>query len=854
MESRYNRPSSPRGRYNNPGRASTGTFGDPYYDSSYYVRPSSPRSSVDRIGGSKQTYYTPNNSSSSRTNSLKYDSYTGRPRRNTNDHTSRPNVSSLTSLPIRTPYSPHSHLDRPASPLSQSWDKRADTYITPGPSRREHKKVYSVDDSSHKTQLVAERELIEPSRHRDSVDRGYNLTSGGRSYHNSSKPPPRLTDLNDDGYSYTDPASMYRDTEPAWRRPRAGSMDRSRPTSMILDRSTRPSAREPGPPPSTRGFDKINNAIPRPHGRAPSIERAREIPKYDPYPDTAPTRSSSTRQHAPAIHQEPREHRRDTYHDDYDRRDREVENKRHSTGGRFEDREVASRGFGIAPAANPNVTHDHHALDRQPILYPQEAVRARPQEPTSQYYTTDRAIAQMPEPRVSRERDVAPPQDNYEKRPRERESSRQEPKGFVPAAAGAAAGVAATLGAAGYMKSRDKERERESERDSSAERERERRREHDERDRRDRALDERRDDRRDRRPDERREPLPPPPPPSSATVGSAPVYAPSREDDRKPRERRHQDDERERSSRKPPSSEGSGDERPRHYVERDSERRKESAPKETALDPDEEYRRRVQQEAERSSRVTRDRDYSDSDREQDRRRRKDERDRSRGPEDRSRGPPPNTKEPASSRYDERSSSIYDANLVQEPDSLEGALVPTSKSVQIVTPPKEAPPAVKGILRKPTQKFPEDPEPIREGVAPHKDALKGKDIPVGARWTRIDRRLVNPEALEQAKERFEERMDCVIVLRVLTKQEIQKLADRTKKIREAREDDERHDRDDRDRRSHRSSRDDREDEDRDRDRERRRRYDDESDYDDLDREYQRERDRDRDRSKVLEPVR
>jgi hypothetical protein len=95
--------------------------------------------------------------------------------------------------------------------------------------------------------------------------------------------------------------------------------------------------------------------------------------------------------------------------------------------------------------------------------------------------------------------------------------------------------------------------------------------------------------------------------------------------------------------------------------------------------------------------------------------------------------------------------------------------------------------VKGILRKPTKKFPEEPEPIREGVAPLTDALKGKDIPVGARWTRIDRCLVNPEALEEAKERFEERVDCVIVLRVLTKEEIQKLADRTKEIREGRED-------------------------------------------------------------------
>jgi hypothetical protein len=122
-------------------------------------------------------------------------------------------------------------------------------------------------------------------------------------------------------------------------------------------------------------------------------------------------------------------------------------------------------------------------------------------------------------------------------------------------------------------------------------------------------------------------------------------------------------------------------------------------------------------------------------------------------------------------------------MVQEPEALDRESA--GKSVQIVEPPKEPVAPVKGILRKPTEKFPEDPEPIREGVAPHKDALKGKDIPVGARWTRIDRRLVNPEALEQAKERFEERMDCVIVLRVLTKEEIQKLADRTKKIRESR---------------------------------------------------------------------
>ncbi|KAF1828809.1 hypothetical protein BDW02DRAFT_614246 [Decorospora gaudefroyi] len=834
MESRYTRPSSPRGRYTNPGRSSTGTFADPYYDSSYYGRPSSPRTSGERVGGSHYApYYTPSTSSSSRSSNLKYDSYTARPRRNTNDMT-KPNVSTSalphTSMPIRSPYTPHSHLDRPSSPLASSYDKR-DTYITPAASRG-HKKVYSVDDSSHSTKLVAE---VEPARHRDHADRGYSLTSGGRSYHDS-KPPPRLSDLSNDGYSYTDPASMYRDTEPAWRRPRAGSLERgSRPSSMIADRPPRSSARELGPPPSTRGFDKISS-IPRTYGRSSSIERARENTKYDAYSDASLGRSSSTRSRAPAIHQEPREHRRDTYRDEYDRRDRDVENKRHSTG--FEDREVTSRGFGIA-SGHPSLAHDHHALDRQPLYPAAEPARVRSQEPSNQYYQPERAEARMPDPRTSRERDLAPPQESYDKRPRDRESGRNDSRNdsngsFVPTAAGAAAGVAATLGAAGYMKSRDKDRG--SDRDSSGERERERRKEYDERDRRDRP-----DERRERRPEGHRNSLASAPPPPAAAPAPTPDATHVPEADRKHRERRYEDDDRERSSRKAPSSEGSGDERPRHYVDRDAERRRELASKEPALDPDEEYRRRVQQEAERANRSTRDRD-SDSDREKERRRRKDERDRSRGPEDRSRASPP--RDAPSSRYNDRSSSVHDGDIVQEPETLDGAGETTSKSVQIVEPPKEPVPPVKGILRKPTAKFPEDPEPIREGVAPHKDALKGKDIPVGARWTRIDRRLVNPEALEQAKERFEERMDCVIVLRVLTKEEIQKLADRTKKIRESREDEydhDRRDRSDRDKRSHRS-RDDRDDEDRDgdrhRDRDRRRRYDNESDYDDRERERER----------------
>ena len=63
----------------------------------------------------------------------------------------------------------------------------------------------------------------------------------------------------------------------------------------------------------------------------------------------------------------------------------------------------------------------------------------------------------------------------------------------------------------------------------------------------------------------------------------------------------------------------------------------------------------------------------------------------------------------------------------------------------------------------------------------KDANKN-GIPPTARWTKIDRRLVNPAALEAGNERFEERPEFVIVLRVLTKEEIQAYALKTQEIR------------------------------------------------------------------------
>lgn len=70
-------------------------------------------------------------------------------------------------------------------------------------------------------------------------------------------------------------------------------------------------------------------------------------------------------------------------------------------------------------------------------------------------------------------------------------------------------------------------------------------------------------------------------------------------------------------------------------------------------------------------------------------------------------------------------------------------------------------------------------------APENTNEEGDRIPPNARWTKIDRRLVNPQALEEEGLIFEERLGCVIVLRVLTKNEIQMLAELTYFIRQKR---------------------------------------------------------------------
>lgn len=138
----------------------------------------------------------------------------------------------------------------------------------------------------------------------------------------------------------------------------------------------------------------------------------------------------------------------------------------------------------------------------------------------------------------------------------------------------------------------------------------------------------------------------------------------------------------------------------------------------------------------------------------------------------------NARAPLPDRAQQESPTNNDGRTLSPGDGEDGR----SRRVSILEPAKKEDVKPRGILKPSrTTPFPEDPNPQREGVAPLKQAGK-EGIPPGARWTKVSRILVNPEALQRAHERYEERDDYVIVLRVLSREEIEKLAEKTREIR------------------------------------------------------------------------
>lgn len=67
----------------------------------------------------------------------------------------------------------------------------------------------------------------------------------------------------------------------------------------------------------------------------------------------------------------------------------------------------------------------------------------------------------------------------------------------------------------------------------------------------------------------------------------------------------------------------------------------------------------------------------------------------------------------------------------------------------------------------------------------KDSQEEREAPAGSKWTKISRRDVSPEALEIGKENFELSGDFVLVLRVLSPEEIERYASATRFLREKR---------------------------------------------------------------------
>lgn len=796
----------------------------------------SPRSSAERvIPISSTTYVNPPRPSD------RVDAYTSRPRRSTLTEPARPS-SVHTHASRSRPAIVQGHDPRPSSPLSRSSRghepaHNPEYYVTPASTsapRREHthKKVYSIDDGN-KSHLVADID-INPARsnRRNSVDRhAYRVpaspvtnappSSHRNSYHSNGALVKREVDIGT-GYSYTDPAGMYRDTEPR-RRTRAGSVEgsRNRPSSMILESfPQRSSTREQGPPVTSRGLDRYNETLGLGLHRGGSLRDPARAATHSPYQDVPPAypgaqdhhNSSSTKRHSASVHQA--SERRDTYpppreaiaREPYDeRRDpRDVDRSRvppprdvprdpprdlpreaprdlpRDAPRGYEDRSIGSRGFGIR---NPSL--DRHGptrgsdeslnrreayLERSAAPDPRDLVQPRAprddsrreQERRDYEYAKDLERQQdrdRPRDREHREPERKERDRLREDQPYMSESERDKPRsrrdgtsyrdqdrdrrdpdrrnppqrdsaeslnGALPAAA-AIGGLGAAAAAAAYgakevvSKTREREKDRGYQSPSENNREEDKSRRH-------------RDQREYRMPDgsppsdrERRaqangeKESRPREPERDRVVPDTLAQAPIDPDDEY--RRRVQQAQREPPSQAPVDSD-------EEYRRRIQQAQREP-PIQAPVDPDEEYRRRVQQ-AQREIASTdpdssrRDRAASEPSPDSDYRRRE-------RPErsDRHQYRDPALEESQPTRSLRRSSPDESAILgasAAVADRGEGGGRDTR--VRIVDPPsKDDKPAVKSILRRPTDKFPEDPHPIREGVAPLKDVSFHRDSQV-----------------------------------------------------------------------------------------------------------------------------
>lgn len=642
-------------------------------------------------------------------------------------------------------------------------------------------------------------------------------------------PGHHRTEFNEEGYEYTKPGELARydlESQPPPRRGRRESIDRYyRPTvSVTTDFGARPyeqnERRQRGPPPTTWGLDKVNRSAAG--GIYDGAGVRMPVPPAAPLPPdlvrrhgsgsgpVSPERRSQSRTRPISLIQDTpsRPHHDDYYNRDEEHirrelqklrelereREREREERERERERSFQDAAVTSRGFGVKVDPSPVDDHrrrydesrerrDHRKeyadLDPRDRAYEDLDVTSR------RYEDLDRRVYRDRDDRDDRDRD------------RDRRDDRERYRG----------------------KDRDHGRDRDRGRDHDVWVDEEFSRERAEAKGKEASV----EDEADNKKEKMRDKLATGIGIAAASLGLAPALKDKgdREDKEVPSRRR-----RERESSRPPGSdEDSRPPRPR---------------KEPLLD-DEDFEiieHPKDRDPERGDRVTR----GEGSREEARDRREEARDRA----DRDREEDAGRRDHSSSTDDgkptvrrrHRASSAFNPNDTASLEALKAQLAATEerekekaiptvkepsperkgqalevpepdadiasvassakdeargrelavpreeKQVRVVSPPrdKEEKKPIKGILKQPKPQFPEEPNPIREGVAPHKDDKSKADVPAGARWTKISRKMVNPEALTIGKERFEVRDDFVIVLRVLSKEEIQGYAAATAQLR------------------------------------------------------------------------
>ncbi|KAL8844849.1 MAG: hypothetical protein Q9176_000949 [Flavoplaca citrina] len=786
---RYGRPLSPTGRRGaQPGRSSTGTlvypspfdnFYGPTRASREFSTTAGPRTSADRV---LQPRAVPRYRPESPPSRQSRDDYLVRPRRMTLEPEAaeirRPLSTIGPASDNRSPRPIITTSDRPSSPLAKPGRPRPEEpyYLQPASSnRREHRRNYTVGSTDSSRAITGARD------DRDRRERGGYRSSGiggGRSGYNLNQPLTRQSDDRDrGGYEYTDRREqVYRDTEPR-PRPRRDSHTgaaRERPLSMTgledyLPRAERP-AREAGPPVSMRGFDAL--------GRSGSLRQGQNSQDLDASSDFSRNDYERRKAHVPriALHQGagdayvPVRDDESVYDEPRDRRPRKTV---------FEDEVVDSKpreaySTQHDPARRPKPAVDNEKPDSRPKDRYPEDYAAHGDDRSRKHYDKGgyRDVQEHERETRRREdatrdvradissrarRDEVPKErrdDGYRERrdevPREKPAHSDQglSNGLMLGGAAATTGLAAEA-ARSHHRHRDPRDERDARHDTVRELDRDRftavrdpaestsadtvSREESEEERR-----ERRRRRRERKEREDRE-------------------ARHAED----RERRRVADEK-ALPRDPPAREAIS----RTPDPRETVAPRENYPREPAHREPERRRDTEELVPPRDNAVREQRSYE--------RQSNDGRAAAEAPKPRTRG----HHRHHSRKHDYDSYSDSDSSLSEDSSR-------RPRNVRVVTPTEERapsqPPAPKSILRAPREKFPEDPAPVREGVAPLKDAGK-KGIPPNARWTKIDRKLVNPEALEAGNERYEERVDYVIVLRVLTKEEIEQYAAKTQELR------------------------------------------------------------------------